>query len=280
MKITLAFMVYRPGKRWAEALYSWLFHLSGKYKYEVICAFDDPEDLHQTQDRAKRVMSQFRWADYKPLQTGDVNELLANNLMLAAAAPDSDLFVVLQDDNFCRDMGWDALLVDAMQRAEEMTGKSIGAVSLLAGLKFTEDAEIQRVEVDRPTKPAEFKPGRFPEILDPNLPLKVYSVDGVNRPLAIFTPLMRKMGGFDEMYAPRDWDCTDLGVRLLRAGYQNLYVPLDVENWCVKQTTQTPKEMAKYHDKNKPKFMKRHGEWFASEFETTFAPLFDFEVDA
>jgi GT2 family glycosyltransferase len=278
MKITLAFMVFRPGGRWSEALFSWLFHLSGDHQYEVICTFDDPENRDHPIEAAGRVMSLFPHVTYKPLMTGDINELRANNRALDVAAPDSDVFVVLQDDNFIRDTRWDARLVDAMQQAARDVGKPIGAMGLLAGLKFDRSAQYRRVECWRDNKPDEFRPAAYSDILDPNLPIKVYAVDGVNRPLAVPTPVMHTIGGFDDLFAPRDWDCTDLGVRLMREGYQNLYVPLDIENYCVKRKTQTVQEMAGYFEANKPKFMGRHRHWFNTAFQSTYRPLFDFEV--
>jgi hypothetical protein len=276
MKITLAFMVYRPGARWAEALYSWLFHLSGKHSCEVICTFDDPEDRHHTVNRASRVLSQFRTIDYKPLHTGDINELRANNAALKAAAPDSNLFVVLQDDNHCRDMGWDAIVLEAMTRAAQLTQKPIGTVGLLAGLAEHPNAQHQRVECWRSNKSREFPPSLYSNIVNPNLPLKVYAVDSNIRPLAVYTKTMRQYGGFDEIYAPRDWDCVDLGVRLLRAGHQNIYVPLDVENWCVKREAQKPGTVGRYHARNRQLFLEQHQTWFATDFKTTYRPLFDF----
>ena len=127
MKITLAFCVYNKADTIASVLASWLSTLSGQHTYEVIVVCDACVDGTQAAARAKLRRFSRALESWTVLDTADVYEIAANNAALAATAPDSDLIIFIQDDNWMYTPDWDAALIKARARVDHP-----GCTALLA----------------------------------------------------------------------------------------------------------------------------------------------------
>ncbi|MHC4646771.1 MAG: glycosyltransferase family 2 protein, partial [Planctomycetota bacterium] len=222
MKLTLVFGIFNKAYHLDRLLSSWLDTLSGVYQYEVIVVCDACVD--GSQEVAQDTLS--RYGDvldgYQIVETPDVYEIAQNNTALGLAAEDSELILFIQDDNFMFDENWDAHLFEARCMVPFP-----GATALLAGGVFLPDGrQFKRIESQRPHKGEHFtKHGIDPD----EFPPAVYSVDFITRPFAVSTPQLRIMGGLGgEGWDVICWDDTDLSIKLLKAGYTNQYIALDV----------------------------------------------------
>ena len=269
MKLTLAFCVYNKADTIASVLASWLSTLSGQHTYEVIVVCDACVDGTQAAARAKLRRFSRALESWTVLDTADVYEIAANNAALATAAPDSELIVFIQDDNWAFSPDWDVTLINVRALVERP-----GCTALLAGGLFHPGGmTYERVESDAPHKGEDFTGHGIPA---DKYPPGVYSVDFITRPFVVSTPLLREVGGlgapgFDVIC----WDDTDLSIKLLRQGYVNQYVALDVLNTCSGQ--QTMKErMATSFTHNLAIFRALHHDWLAARETNSYrfiAPL-------
>ena len=263
MKLTLAFGIFNKAYHLEQLLESWLSTLSGMCQYEVIVVCDACID--GSPDIARAVLEQHeeqltRWA---VVETPDVYEIEQNNTALRWADPNSDLILFIQDDNLIHDEGWDAWLIEAYRSVAKP-----GAVALLAGGIFLADGfSYERIESCRPHKGEHFtKHG----IAEEQYPPAIYSVDFITRPFAASTSLLREMGGLGgEGWDVICWDDTDLSIKLLRAGYTNLYVALDVLNLSTGQQTM-PDMMRQGFENNHALFLEAHQTWLQARDGNTF----------
>jgi glycosyltransferase involved in cell wall biosynthesis len=257
MKFTLAFGVYNKAPILEALLTSWFSTLSGGYSYEAVVVCDACVD--GSQEIALKTLAEFdgTLSRHAVLETPDVYEIAVNNRALDWAADDSDLIVFIQDDNHIFDPAWDAWIVDARGTVEKP-----GAVALLAGGYFLKNGfSYRRVESQRPHKGEHFDKHMIPADA---YPPGIYSVDFITRPFAVSTPLLRGLGGLGGPgWDVICWDDTDLSVKLLRRGYTNLYVSLDVLNTSMGLRTM-PDKMREGFDNNKAHFLAAHQDWLAS----------------
>jgi GT2 family glycosyltransferase len=200
---------------------------------------------------------------YSEFETPDIFEIDANNLAWRAALY-QDLIVFIQDDCTQYTPNWDRILVQSQQWADHP-----GATALLAGGYFGADGDTYyRVETNRPHKGVHFGKHNIP---DGKYPLALYSVDFVTRPFAISTPLLRALGGLGGPgYEKFCWDDTDLSVKLLRKGYTNLYLPLDIVNTSPHTGSDV---MRQSFEHNHETFRAAHREWLSWRPCNAFKPL-------
>ena len=218
MKLTLAFQVYNKEEYIESVMDSWISNLSGQNEYEVIIVFDDCKDrsieIVNRYLKAKKFKYMFLFAD-------DRYEIFCNNLALKYAS--GDYVVFIQDDNWIYDEDWDLLLVEALRRVD-----NVGAVGLLAGVQMLPEQNklrYQRIEINRAHKGASFSMYDLPQYQ-----LGVWQVDAICRPFCISRELLLSYGGMDEAFSPTCGDDLDLGIKLLKDGKTNLYIPFDVVN--------------------------------------------------
>jgi hypothetical protein len=247
MKLTLVWQVFNKAHHLEDLLTSWLSTLSGQHTYEAIVVCDACVD--GSEEIARSVLGRAGKVGRKVvLSTPDVYEIEANNTALRWAAPDSDLIVFIQDDNFMHDQNWDATLIEARGAVRKP-----GATALLAGGYFLKDgATYQRVECRREHKTLHWAD---------NFPLWACMVDFVTRPFAVSTSLLREWGGLGgPFFDVICWDDTDLSLKLLKRGYVNQYVPFDVLNLSLGQQTM-PERMRQGFERNRKVFNAKHGAW-------------------
>lgn len=218
MKITLAFQVYNR-EQWIEpVLDSWITHLSGKHEYEVIIVFDDCKD--RSVEIAHRYLREKK-CEYVFLFADNRYELFCNNLALRYATGDYVIFI--QDDNWIYDKDWDLLLEEVLSHVN-----NIGGISFLAGVKMLPDPKkinLKRIEIDRPHKKEYFAAHNLPDY-----ELGVWRVDSITRPFCISRQLLLSCGGLDDAFSPACGDDLDLGLKLLKQGKVNIYIPFDILN--------------------------------------------------
>lgn len=263
MKLTLVFGIFNKAYHLDRLLSSWLDTLSKAYQYEVIVICDACVDA--SQEIAQDTLSRYGdvLESYQIVDTPDVYEIEQNNTALALAAGDSDLILFIQDDNFMLDEAWDAHLLSA-----RLLVKKPGCTALLAGGVFLGDGrQFKRIESQRPHKGEHFtKHGIEPS----EYPPAVYSVDFITRPFAVSTPLLREMGGLGgEGWDVICWDDTDLSIKLLKAGYVNQYVALDVLNFSTGQSTM-PERLQQGFSNNHKHFMAAHHEWLVERSDNAY----------
>lgn len=271
MKITLAFCVFNKADTIAAVLTSWLATLSHEHTYEAIIVCDACID--GTQERARETLIRFtpplkRWSI---LETPDVYEIAANNAALEWASADSDLIAFIQDDNTQFTQGWDRLLVEA-RRLRSFPG----CTAMLAGGIFHPDGVgYSRIESNTPHKGEYFTTHGISET---TYPPGIYNVDFITRPFAVGTPLLREMGGLG--FPGGDvicWDDTDLSVKMLKAGYANQYISMDVLNTCSGQATMKER-MARSFTHNHKLFVAAHAEWLRARETNSFKHVTHFSM--
>lgn len=277
MKISLAFCLHNVEPVIESIFRSWLDNLSGKHAVEVIAVFDDCTD--KSAAVAARTMAEYGdTIRYLPLHTDNIWEIRCNNRALEQAQ--GDVIIFAQGDNWCYTPGWDDTLFAVMDKAEEFyhtpLGMVVGAIGLLAGVKFNADFSLNRIECDRPHKGENFALHG----IDPSTyPLSVYRVDAINRPFAVNVDNLRDYKGLDETYCPMDWDDADLSLQLLSLGYTNLYIPFDVVNLCSKKETLTRAQMDANYIHGERIARERWGK-FVAERESSFKMLMPLTEDA
>jgi len=256
VKFTLAFGIYNKAA-WIESLLrSWLGNLSGRHEVELVLVFDACADGSEA--IARDVLAGYelpcvwRYAD-------DVYEIRCNNMALERST--GDVIVFVQDDNWIYDRGYDDTLARVMACTE-----SVGAVGLLAGLQLRRGLSWRRIEVDRPHKGERFHCAGCQA-------LGVYAVDAINRPFAIRVDVLRSLGGLDEVYCPTSYDDLDLSIRLLRAGYTNVYVPFDVLNTSASKETMGQAAIAGHYGRGHALCRRRH-EGYIDRMESTLEMLY------
>jgi len=256
VKLTLAFGIYNKAA-WIEGLLgSWLAHLSGRHEIELILVFDACTD--GSEEIARRVAASYGLPCVL-LYADDAYEIRCSNMALEKASGDAIVFV--QDDNWIYDRGYDDTLAEAMARIER-----IGAVGLLAGLELQQGLRWQRIEIDRPHKGVHFHGTG-------DRALAVYAVDAINRPFAIHVDLLRSLGGLDEAYCPTSYDDLDLSIRLLKAGYTNVYVPFDLVNTCASKETMGQAAIVGHYGRGHALCRQRH-EAYVDRMEGTLQMLY------
>lgn len=246
--LTLAFAVFNIEDHIKPMIESWLSNMTGQYSCEVVIVFDNPQD--KSDWRARQALDSYPHVDQKFLYAPpeeDLYEIRCNNWALREA--EGEYIIFLQHDNWMYTGGWDRILMDTFHRAYNP-----GGIGLLAGLEFDfkVDPPYHRIEVDRPHKPKEFS-YHYSDI-----PLAIYATDGFNRPFAIKTDLLRRMGGLDEAYCPQDWDDTDLAFRLKQEGFQNYYIPFDLKNTFGKKDTMSEETMVQNYEHGRRIFYARY----------------------
>ncbi|MBN2136633.1 MAG: glycosyltransferase [Sedimentisphaerales bacterium] len=225
MKFTLAFQVYNKAESIESVMDSWIKNLSGRHECEIIVVFDDCKDasveiLHRYL-RAKRQDYIFLFAD-------DRYEIFCNNLALKYASGDYIIFI--QDDNWIYDEQWDWVLGEVLGRVE-----NVGAAGLLAGVELLPDTEkirLKRIEIDRPHKGEYFSSHNLP-----CYDFGVWQVDSIARPFCISRELLLLCGGLDTAFCPTCGDDLDLGIKLLKQGKRNIYIPFDLVNTVASKGT-------------------------------------------
>jgi len=225
MKLTLAFQVYNKEESIKSVMDSWVCNLSGRNECEIIVVFDDCKDasvdiLHKYLRDKKQ--------DYMFLFADDRYEIFCNNLALKHASGDYIIFI--QDDNWIYDENWDLLLAEAIGRVD-----NLGAVAFLAGVQLLPNGDRidhRRIEIDRPHK------GQYFTIHNlPSYELGVWRVDSIARPFCISRELLLSCGGLDAAFSPTCGDDLDLGIKLLKQGRTNLYIPFDLLNTVASKET-------------------------------------------
>jgi len=246
MKLTLAFQVYNK-EEWIESVMeSWLSNLSGRNECEVIVVFDD------CKDRSVEILHRYlrdKKQEYMFLFADDRYEIFCNNLALKYAS--GDYIVFIQDDNWIYDENWDLLLEEVLDRVD-----NAGAVGLLAGVRLLPDPDrisLQRIEIDRPHKGDYFAAHKLP-----SYELGVWGVDSVTRPFCISRELLLSCGGLDGAFSPSCGDDLDLGLRLLKQGKTNVYVPFDLLNTVGGRRTFTEKLYAAAYEQAYALNFERH----------------------
>ncbi len=262
MDITLAFTIHDKEDTIESVLRSWLDTLSGKHTVEILACFDACSDASYA--IVEDWMAGYPWISYRDFVTDDIYEIRCNNLMLKHA--DGDLFLSCQDDNWQHTPHWDDALVTLMENTP-----TVGAVGLLAGVRMKRDFSLDRIECYTPEKDAG---GGWVHGIGPDTyPLGVYQVDVINRPFASRTDLLRSYSGLDEAYCPMDWDDADLSLKLLRDGYTNLYLPLNVLNTCGKKATLSEAQMSANYVHGERIARQRWGK-FVAERESSIRMLY------
>jgi GT2 family glycosyltransferase len=263
--ITLVFNVHNSAETLEGVLDSWIKNLSPDNRHETVIVCDGCTDgSHLTAFEYRRVRSLLSTERIYVFSTDDIFEIASNNLALGYASDHSDLIVFIQDDNWSLEPNWDRILVHSQQWADHP-----GATALLAGGYFGADGDTYfRVETNRPHKGVHFGKHNIPE---GKYPLALYSVDFVTRPFAISTPLLRELGGLGGPgYEKFCWDDTDLSVKLLRRGYTNLYLPLDIVNTSPHTGSDV---MRQSFEHNHETFRAAHREWLSWRPRHAFRPI-------
>jgi len=248
MKLTLAFGVYNKEQYIESVVDSWLSNLSGRNRYEIIVVFDD------CKDRSVQILHKYLRAtklDYLFLFADDRYDIFCNNLALEYARGDCIIFI--QDDNWIYDNDWDLVLTRAVQETPR-----VGCIGLLAGLRLLPDQKslrYERVEVSRPNKDGQAPGGCNRAKFD----MGIWQVDSVCRPFGIARELLVSYGGLDTAFSPTCGDDLDLGIKLLKDGFTNIYIPFDIVNLVgSKQTMSDDFRASTYAQALKLNFERHH----------------------
>lgn len=262
--LTIALSVYNKAHWLRGLLHSWLGNLSGQHSVEVVMTFDACRD--GSDEVARRVLEEYD-VSYSFAYENDVYEMRCANNALERAA--GDVLVYAQDDNWIYDPNWDAILLEVVNRVPD-----VGVVGLLAGSIYIADDFFSpfRVECSRSRK-AYLTNGKVS-------PLGMYRVDAVMRPFAARTDDIRAQGGMGpELKAPSSYDDTQLGLRLLREGRTNVYVPFDLVNTVSKYGTMSSDFVRDYHDINGTIVHDQYWPWLRGRRGSTNGTVLDVRVN-
>jgi hypothetical protein len=249
MNFTLVFVIYNKEK-WVESiLESWLTNCSDIRKLEVIIVFDDLKD--NSENLARNVISKFN-VKHKFLYADDKHEIFCNNLALLNASHEKIIFI--QDDNWIYDRNWDLVIENTYSNLS-----NIGAIAFLAGaqvanfsfykdviirnylifkhnltsffdkksksIKFGIGFRFDRIETDR-----EHKKENFSNFQIKSQESGIWRVHFITRPFCIDRKLLLSYDGLDKNFMPHWGDDIDLCFKLIKNGFQNLYVSFDLLN--------------------------------------------------
>ena len=231
MKLSLTFNVFNKEHYIEEYINLWLDSLSQNYSYEVLVNFDDLKD--QSKDLTQKVLDKFIEQNpnldisYKLFETPNLYELKCTNLLLKECT--GDIIIIIQDDNFMYQKGWDVSVVNMYASTP-----NAGCIGMLAGVNVNyKTKSYSRLEILTPNKdPKCHNP--ISASLD-----QAYPVDTVIRPFIGLRSDFEELNYLDEAYAPFCWDDMDYCTKLARKGKQHYYIPFDLVNLSNNTTKET-----------------------------------------
>jgi len=240
--VTLVINIHNSGSTIAEVLQTWFETCADLTQLEILAVCDGCTD--DSVGECNRWSAEHPGVDMKVLHTPDVWEIKANNAALKRAS--GEIIIFAQDDNTMHTFGWDQIVCDIFEKP------CVGAVGLLAGLRFTSPLAYLRVEAYTPHKGDTW-------IAECSADARyVHVVDAINRPFAVRTAELRSFGGLCEDYCPLEWDDADLCMVLRKLGYHILYAPLDCVNSTRRMKTLGPGRMDDDFKRGKAIFQARH----------------------